>query len=84
MPKPGGTLQFAVVTEPPNYDCHGNTNFGVSHTIFPHYSRLLKFDGDWRSTRIVGDLAETWTISADGLVYTFKLLPASSSTMARC
>ena len=75
MPKAGGTLQFAVVTEPPNYDCHGNTNFGVSHTIFPHYSRLLKFDGDFRSARIIGDLAETWTISADGLVYTFKLLP---------
>ena len=74
MPKSGGTLQFAVVTEPPNYDCHGNTNFGVSHTIFPHYSRLLKFDGDFRSSRIVGDLAETWTISADGRVYTFKLL----------
>jgi peptide/nickel transport system substrate-binding protein len=74
MPKSGGTLQFAVVTEPPNYDCHGNTNFGVSHTIFPHYSRLLKFDGDWRSSRIVGDLAETWTISADGRAYTFKLL----------
>ena len=75
LPKTGGTLQFAVVTEPPNYDCHGNTNFGVSHTIFPHYSRLLKFDGDWRSSRIIGDLAETWTISADGLVYTFRLLP---------
>jgi peptide/nickel transport system substrate-binding protein len=75
MPKSGGTLQFAVVTEPPNYDCHGNTNFGVSHTVFPHYSRLLKFEGDWRSAQITGDLAETWTISADGLVYTFKLLP---------
>lgn len=74
MPKIGGTLQFAVVTEPPNYDCHGNTNFGISHTIFPHYSRLMRYEGDWKKTRIVGDLAETWTISADGLAYTFKLL----------
>lgn len=73
--KHGGILQFAAVTEPPNYDCHGTTNFGISHTVFPHYSRLLRYDGDWRTARIVGDLAETWTVSADGLVYTFKLLP---------
>ena len=78
IPELGGTLHFAVVTEPPHYDCHGTTNFGISHTVFPHYSRLLKYDGDWRSSRIVGDLAETWTVSADGLAYTFKLLSGVS------
>lgn len=74
-PKKGGVLQYAVTTEPPNYDCHGNTNYGVSQAIFPHYSRLLKHDGDWRNLKIIGDLADTWDISPDGRRFTFKLHP---------
>ena len=72
-PKRGGTLNYAITTEPPNYDCHGNTNYGVSQAIFPHYSKLLKSDGDWRDLKIVGDVAETYEISADRLTLTFKL-----------
>jgi peptide/nickel transport system substrate-binding protein len=33
---------------------------------------LVRFDGTQKS-QIVGDLAQSWTISADGLIYTFKL-----------
>ena len=40
----------------------------------PHYSTLLKVDPfDKTGTKPVGDLAESWTISKDGLIYTFKL-----------
>ena len=71
-PARGGTLNFAVVAEPPNYDCHANVTFGVTHPIAPHYSMLLKFHGATYPD-VSGDLAKSWTSSADGLSYTFKL-----------
>src|SRR5262249_13717652 len=43
-PQRGGTLEFAVDAEPPNYDCHANISFAFIHPIAPHYSTLLKFD----------------------------------------
>lgn len=71
-PVKGGTLNFAVVAEPPNYDCHSNTTFGHTHPIAPHYSTLLKFHGSTYPD-VAGDLATSWTVSPDGLSYTFKL-----------
>ena len=71
-PKSGGILNFAVSAEPPNYDCHAQTSFAFIHPVRPHYSTLLKFDGE-NYPKVVGDLAESWTQSPDGLTYTFKL-----------
>ncbi len=71
-PKRGGTLVFAVSAEPPNYDCHANTSFAFLHPVRPNYSTLLKFDAN-AYPKIVGDLAQSWTVSKDGLTYTFKL-----------
>lgn len=71
-PKKGGTLNFSIVAEPPNYDCHGSTTFALIHPIAPHYSLLVKFDGK-EYPKVVPDLAESWTASTDGLTYTFKL-----------
>ena len=71
-PKRGGILNFAVTAEPPNYDCHASQTFTTTHTIIPFYSFLVKFDPS-QGGKVVGDLAKSWTISADGLVYTFKL-----------
>src|SRR5689334_4551842 len=73
-PKRGGTLEFAVLVEPGNYDCHGNISFAFLHPIAPHYSTLLKFDAP-NYPQIVGDLAESWNVSSDRLTYTFKLRP---------
>ena len=71
-PKRGGTLNFSVVAEPPNYDCHGSTTFALIHPIAPHYSLLVKFDGkDY--PKVVPDLAQSWTVAPDGMTYTFKL-----------
>ncbi|HEX7967282.1 MAG TPA: hypothetical protein VF502_03620, partial [Stellaceae bacterium] len=42
--KRGGTLVFAVESEPANYDCHANVSFAFLHPVAPHYSTLLKFD----------------------------------------
>jgi peptide/nickel transport system substrate-binding protein len=71
-PKHGGTLEFAVTVEPGNFDCHGNISFAFLHPIAPHYSTLLKFDAA-NYPQIIGDLAESWSVSADRLTYTFKL-----------
>jgi peptide/nickel transport system substrate-binding protein len=73
-PKRGGTLNFAVVAEPPNYDCHGSTTFALIHPVAPHYSLLVKFDGkDY--PKVVPDLAESWTVAPDGMRFTFKIRP---------
>lgn len=71
-PKRGGTLNFSVVAEPPNYDCHASTTFALIHPVAPHYSTLLKFDGA-KYPEVKGDLAKEWKASADGLTYTFTL-----------
>ena len=72
-PKRGGILNFAVVAEPPTYDCHGTTTFGALHPIGPHYSTLIKYQGDWKDMKIVPDAAESWSSTPDGLTFTFKL-----------
>jgi peptide/nickel transport system substrate-binding protein len=71
-PKRGGTLNFAVVSSPPSYDCHAETTFGMIHPVTPHYSLLLKIDAA-RYPNVTGDLAESWSAAPDGTSYTFKL-----------
>ena len=72
-PKKGGTLNFAVVAEPPTLDCHAVTTFAFAHPGLPQYSKLLKWKGDFNNLKIVGDLAESWEMAPDGLTFTFKL-----------
>ena len=71
-PVSGGLLKFAVGAEPPNYDCHAQSSFAFIHPVRPHYSTLLKFDTA-NYPKVVGDVAESWTVAKDGLTYTFKL-----------
>jgi peptide/nickel transport system substrate-binding protein len=73
-PQRGGVLTFAVVAEPNTYDCHAANSFGVLHYVAPHYSTLLKIDTA-NYPKIIGDLAESFAVSPDGLTYTFKLRP---------
>lgn len=73
-PQRGGILEFAVGSEPSNYDCDANVSFAFMHPVAPHYSTLLKFDtADY--PQIEGDLADSWTVSPDKRTYTFKLRP---------
>jgi len=73
-PRAGGELVFVVPSEPPEYDAHQEETFGVIHPMAPHYNTLLRVDPtDKTGTKPVGDLAESWTVSKDGLTYTFKL-----------
>ncbi len=71
-PRAGGELTFVVSAEPPSYDGHRETSFALIHPVAPHYSTLLRIDVK-NNYKVVGDLAESWTISPDGKTYTFKL-----------
>jgi peptide/nickel transport system substrate-binding protein len=73
-PRYGGELVFLVPSEPPSYDGHREGTFGTVHPLAPLYNTLLRIDPtDRTGTRPAPDLAESWTISPDGLTYTFKL-----------
>src|SRR6266446_13385 len=73
-PRYGGELIFPVPSEPPSYDAHREQTFGVIHPVAPHYNGLLQVDPtDPTGTKPAPDLAESWTVSKDGLVYTFRL-----------
>jgi peptide/nickel transport system substrate-binding protein len=71
-PTRGGILNYGVAGAGHTMDCHQGNSFAVLHHIGPHYSTLLKIDYK-NYPEIVGDLAESWTVSDDHLTYTFKL-----------
>src|SRR5690349_5155104 len=71
-PKRGGILNFAVVAETSSYDCHASQTFALLHPLSPEYSLLVKWDAT-ENSKIVGDLAKSWSIAPDGLTYTFTL-----------
>ena len=73
-PRYGGELIFPVPSEPPSYDGHREETFGLIHPFAPFYNTLLRVaPTDPTGTKPHPDLAESWTISKDGLTYTFKL-----------
>src|SRR5918993_5703330 len=71
-PRSGGELVFAVAETPPSFDGHRETTFAMIHPIAPHYSTLLRFDPH-NYPKIIGDIAESWSFSKDGLTLTVKL-----------
>ena len=74
IPRRGGELIFVVPAEPPSYDAHREETFAVVHPAAPHYSTLLRVDpADRTGTRLVGDLAESWTVAPDGRTYSFRI-----------
>ena len=73
-PRNGGELVFPVPSEPPSYDGHREETFGLIHPIAPFYNTLLRVDpNDKSGTKPAPSLAESWSASADGKTYTFKL-----------
>jgi peptide/nickel transport system substrate-binding protein len=71
-PKPGGTLQLGYgISQIPNLD-PAQVNLGiVAGEILPNiFSSLVQFDTE---LGLVPDLAENWTVSEDGLHYSFTL-----------
>jgi len=74
QPRSGGELVFPVPSEPPSYDGHREETFGLIHPIAPFYNTMLRVDpNDPGGTKPFASLAESWTVSSDGLTYTFKI-----------
>jgi peptide/nickel transport system substrate-binding protein len=69
-PKKGGILKVGVQGDPVAFDPHSTSLTATNHVVEHIYGRLVTIDA---SLSPKPDLAESWTISPDGLVYTFKL-----------
>src|SRR5438132_4490291 len=68
--KNGGILKVGNLGEPPSLDAHWTTA-SITETLTNHiYEGLYSLDS---SNRPIPMLAESHTVSKDGLVYTFKL-----------
>jgi peptide/nickel transport system substrate-binding protein len=77
QPKPGGVLRIAE-REAPGLDPHLTISFLTHSYVSLTYSQLVRFpNGPEQKSptdfSILPDLAEKWTISKDGTVYTFSL-----------
>jgi peptide/nickel transport system substrate-binding protein len=76
-PKRGGVLRIAE-REAPNLDPHVSISFLTHSYVSLSYSQLVRFpNGPEQKSptdfSILPDLAEKWTVSKDGKVYTFHL-----------
>ena len=69
--QPAGTLVVGLVAEPVNLDPPQVTDLNSNRVSRRIAETLVAFAEE--STQIVPWLAESWTISKDGLWYTFKL-----------
>jgi peptide/nickel transport system substrate-binding protein len=73
-PRHGGELVFVVPAEPPSFDAHREESVALIHPAAPHYNTLLRVDPeDPTGTKLVGDLAETWSGAPNGRTWTFKV-----------
>ena len=71
-PQYGGILNMGFTFNPRTYDPHQSGSVSVIQPVAPHYSLLLKLDPE-NYPKIIGDLAESWTVSRDSKTYTFKI-----------
>jgi peptide/nickel transport system substrate-binding protein len=71
-PQYGGIMKVAIEGDPPSLDMHQETTFLVAIPMGNVYNTLIKFHPH-NHDEIVGDLAESWSGTDDGMTYTFKL-----------
>lgn len=72
---PRKTLIVASNQDIPNFDPHVATGYSASMLLRNVYDTLVRAEG--APPEIVPALAASWTVSPDGMVYTFKLDPAA-------
>jgi ABC-type transport system substrate-binding protein len=70
QPKRGGELRLGYTSYGYNLDPAYATNVRDGELVFNIHEGLVKFD---YGTKVAPALAETWNVSADGRVYTFRL-----------
>ena len=70
-PQPGGEVVVAITADPPGWDPTASTSQEIPRVVYHNvYEGLVRFD---RNGDIVPALAESWTISDDGLTWAFQL-----------
>ncbi|SDO04718.1 ABC transporter substrate-binding protein [Ensifer sp. YR511] len=69
---PSGRTLTANMKDPPNFDIIGNSTSWVILTLGPCYNGLLTTNPE-KPEELVGELAQSWTVSSDGKLVTFKL-----------
>lgn len=72
-PRHGGILVSATTADPANFDPFSNTSSGPLHVVAACYNSLVMMDPQ-NPGKIIGDLAESWEVSPDGLKVTFHLV----------
>lgn len=73
-PTKGGTLITAMAAEPPGLDPTANTAAAVDRVVWSNvFETLVKMDDNGK---LIPGLAESWSVSPNGKVYTFKLAKA--------
>lgn len=68
--KKGGVLKVGLQADPVAFDPHSTSLTATNHIVEHIYGRLVTIDATLSPKP---DLAESWEISPDGLIYTFKL-----------
>ena len=69
-PQYGGILNIATYTDAPSYDAHQESTIGTLLLAGPVYNNIVQYSPE-DNTKVIGDLAERWEVSPDGLTYTF-------------
>jgi len=70
-PQAGGEITVSIVAEPPGWDPTVSTSQEIARVMYHNvYEGLVRID---RNGEIVPALAESWTVSDDGLTWTFTL-----------
>jgi peptide/nickel transport system substrate-binding protein len=70
-PQRGGTIRVGITQEILNLDPHVATAFSSFQVMDLIYESLLRLNP--RTLQVEPNLAQSWTVSSDGLIYTFTL-----------
>jgi peptide/nickel transport system substrate-binding protein len=73
-PKRGGTLETSVAKDPETLEVMHSVNGPLRISSSLVYRRLVQFRGtEYGDTQVEPDMADSWTVSPDGKIWTFKL-----------
>lgn len=69
-PRYGGTLRITETGDAPSYDPHQESTIRTLAQVAPIFNGIVRY-GPEDNSKVVGDLAEKWEVSPDGLTFTF-------------